>query len=508
MGRLKRSTRAIRWIEKYCVVPAGKDVGKPVKLRPFQRAFIKKVYDNPATTRRAILSVGRKNTKTATASMLCLLHLCGPEAVRNSELYSAALSRDQAALLFNLAVKMVQMSPELSRVVQVRDTAKELLCPALGTMYKALSADAPTKMGLSPAFIVHDELGQVRGPRHPLYEALETATAAHESPLSLIISTQAATDADLLSLLIDDALENHDPRTVVELHTAPMDADPFDIETVRKANPALGDMLSEREVMDMAAAARRMPAREADYRNLILNQRVDVTSPFVSQLVWKQNGEAGQLSGPVYGGLDLSETTDLTALVLTSPRRGVWPVQCTFWLPEEGLSDKSRADRVPYDLWAQTGALSTTPGRSIEYEYVAVEIAKLFDQHDIRKLAFDRYNMKHLRPWLVKAGLSEAFIDERFVDFGQGFVSMGPALRNLESLLVNGRIQHGNHPVLTMCAANAVTKSDPAGNRKLYKAKSTGRIDGMVALAMACAVANEAQAKGRVFETDVEALFA
>lgn len=508
MGRLKRSTRAIRWIEKYCVVPAGKDVGKPVKLRKFQKRFIELVYDNPAGTRRALLSVGRKNTKTATASMLCLLHLCGPEAVRNSELYSAAMSRDQAALLFNLASKIAQMSPELSRVIQIRDTAKELLCPALGTVYKALSADAPTKMGLSPVFIVHDELGQVKGPRHPLYEALETATAAHEQPLSLVISTQAATDADLLSLLIDDALEGHDPRTVVQLHTAPMDADPFDIETVRAANPALGDMLSEREVMDMAAAAKRMPSREADYRNLILNQRVDVTSPFVSQVVWKQNGDHGQLSGPVYGGLDLSETTDLTALVLTSPRRGMWPVESTFWLPAEGLSEKSRQDRVPYDLWAQQGSLSTTPGRSVEYEYVAEQIARLFDQHDIRKLAFDRYNMRHLRPWLIKAGLSETLINDRFVDFGQGFVSMGPALRVLESLLVNGKLQHGNHPVLTMCAANAITKADPAGNRKLDKAKSSGRIDGMVALAMACAVANEEQSRGRVFETGVEALYA
>jgi phage terminase large subunit-like protein len=503
-----RADRVIAWVEDYCVVPAGKDVGKPVKLRPFQKAFLRKLYDNPHGTRRAILSVGRKNTKTATSAMLLLCHLCGPEAVQNSELYSAALSRDQAALLFNLAAKMVRMNADLSDFVTIRDTAKELLCPDLGTRYRALSADAPTAFGLSPAFIVHDELGQVKGPRHQLYEALETATGAHENPLSLVISTQAPTDADLLSVLIDDALEGHDPRTVVELHTAPMDADPFDIATVREANPALGDMLSEREVMDMAEAARRMPSREAEYRNLILNQRVDASSPFVSQIVWKQNGDEGQLSGPVYGGLDLSETTDLTALVLVSPKRGLWPVKPTFWLPEEGLPEKSRQDRVPYDLWAQSGALSTTPGRSIEYEYVAQELVRLFDTHDIRKLAFDRYNMKHLRPWLIKAGMPESLIDERFVDFGQGFVSMGPALRVLESLLVNGKLQHGNHPVLTMCAANAVTKSDPAGNRKLDKAKSSGRIDGMVALAMACAVANEDQAQNKVFPVELESLYA
>jgi len=505
---VKRSERVIGWIETFCKVPGGKDVGQPVKLRPFQRGFIEQVYDNPAGTRRAILSVGRKNTKTATSAMLLLCHLCGPEALPNSELYSAALSRDQAALLFNLAAKMVRMNPNLADVVMIRDTAKQLYCPDLGTLYRALSADAPTAYGLSPAFIVHDELGQVKGPRHQLYEALETATGAYENPLSLVISTQAPTDGDLLSILIDDALEGHDPRTVVLLHTAPVDSDPFDIETVRAANPALGDMLSEREVMDMADAARRMPSREAEYRNLILNQRVDASSPFVTQSVWRSNGAEPALSGAVYGGLDLSETTDLTALVLVSTQRGVYSVKPTFWLPEDGLSDRSRQDRVPYDLWAQQGSLCTTPGRSIEYEYVAQELVRLFDEHDIRKLAFDRYNMRHLRPWLIKAGMSETLIDERFVDFGQGFVSMSPALRVLESLLVNDKMRHGNHPVLTMCAANAVVKADEAGNRKLDKKRSRGRIDGMVALAMAVSVANEDQSQNRVYPVNLENLYA
>jgi len=505
---MTRAERNIAWIEKHCVVPAGKDVGKPVKMRPFQRKFLEKVYNNPHGTRRAILSVGRKNTKTATSSMLLLLHACGPEAVPNSELYSAAMSRDQAALLFNLAAKIVRLSPTLSEYVMIRDTAKQLYCPELGTLYRALSADAPTAYGLSPVFIVHDELGQVKGPRHQLYEALETATGAYEAPLSLVISTQAPTDGDLLSILIDDALEGHDPRTVVELHTAPMDADPFDIETVRAANPALGDMLSEREVMDMADAARRMPSREAEYRNLILNQRVDASSPFVTQSVWQGCGAEPVMGRSYYGGLDLSETTDLTALTLVSPVRGSYGVQSTFWLPEDGLADRSRQDRVPYDLWAEQGHLRTTPGRSVEYEFVAQQIAQMFDDYDIRKLAFDRHNMRHLRPWLIKAGLSETLINERFVDFGQGFVSMSPALRVLESLLVNGKLKHGNHPVLTMCAANAIVKADEAGNRKLDKKRSRGRIDGMVALAMAVAVANEDQSEQKVYPVDLEKLFA
>jgi phage terminase large subunit-like protein len=150
--------------------------------------------------------------------------------------------------------------------------------------------------------------------------------------------------------------------------------------------------------------------------------------------------------------------------------------------------------------------LSATPGRSVDYEYVAGRLVGLFAQYDVRKIAFDRWNMKHLRPWLINAGMPEALIDERFVDFGQGFQSMSPALRNLESLLLNGKIRHGMHPVLTMCAANAVVRMDEAGSRKLDKKRSRGRIDGMVALAMACAVASEDSHEQPVFPVDLDSI--
>jgi phage terminase large subunit-like protein len=171
-------------------------------------------------------------------------------------------------------------------VVQVRDTAKQLVCERLGTLYRALSAEASTAYGLSPVFVVHDELGQVHGPRSELYEALETAVAAQDAPLSLIISTQAPTDADLLSVLIDDALAGHDPRVIVSLYTAPQEDDPFAEETIRKANPAFGDFQNAVEVLAMAEDARRMPSREPEYRNLILNQRVEASSPFISRSLW------------------------------------------------------------------------------------------------------------------------------------------------------------------------------------------------------------------------------
>lgn len=443
------------------------------------------------------MSFGRKNAKTTLAAFLLLLHLCGPEARPNSQLNSAAQSKDQAAILFKLAAKVVRLSPTLHSVVVIRDTVKELFCPELGTLYKALSAEASTAYGLSPVFIVHDELGQVRGPRSELYDALETAVGAHEEPLSIIISTQAPTDGDLLSMLIDDALAGNDPRVVVSLYTADPDLDPFSEKAIRQANPAFGDFLNAKEVLAMAEDARRMPSREAEYRNLILNQRVEASSPFIARAVWSANAAdvAPSFAGhTVFGGLDLSEVNDLTALVLIANIDGRWHVKPTFWLPEEGLRERSIKDRFAYDVWKEQGFLTATPGRSIDYEYIAAHLRTVCDENVVGQIAFDRYNFRHLRPWLKKTGFSDAEIEAKFVEFGQGFVSMSPALNTLEADLLNGRLAHGNHPVLTMCAANAVVQRDPAGNRKLAKNKSRGRIDGLVALAMARSVATTHEA--------------
>lgn len=485
---MSRGERNAAWIESQCRIPEGKLVGKPVNLTDEQRAWIGMIYDTP--TRRFILSMGRKNAKTSMAAFLLLLHLVGPEAKENSQLFSAAQSRDQAAVLFNLAAKIVRFSPELSAYVAIRESAKVLACEELGTMYRALSAEASTAMGLSPVFVVHDELGQTRGPRSELYEALETASAAQESPLSIIISTQAPTSADLLSVLIDDAAKGKDPRTKVVLYTAEEGMDPFSEEAIRQANPHYDVFMNKDEVRDQAESARRMPSAEAGYRNLILNQRVDPTAMFVSRSVWEANGaEARSLERrKVYGGLDLSSVSDLTALVLVGEQDGQWDVEPTFWLPEQGLAEKSRGDRVPYDVWHKQGLLHATPGASISYDFVAAYLRSVFIRCDVVKIAFDRYNFKFLTPCLIRAG----FTDEellKFEPFGQGMVSMSPALRELETLLLHNKIRHGNHPVMSMCAANAVLEIDAAENRKFTKKKATGRIDGMVALAEAIGVA-------------------
>ena len=480
-GYPRNGKGVIRWIEDHCVVPEGKFVGRPVRLRKWQRDIIREIYDSP--TRNAIITFGRKNGKTALAAFLLLAHLVGPFAQPNSGLVSDAQSKKQAAVLFKLASKCARLSPTLSPRIKVRDAIKELLCPEKGTLYQALSSEVKTSFGLSPVFAVHDELGQVRGPTSDLYDAIETAMGAYESPLSITISTQAPTDGDLLSILIDDTTTKKDPTIKLFMFTAPQALDPYTEEAFRAANPAYGDFLNAKEVQKLAEDARRMPSRESTFRNLVLNQRVDATSPFVSQNVWMENAAMPDKIGtkPVYGGLDLATVNDLCSLILETEDGDV---HCAFWLPEEGIREKSRTDHVPYDLWAKQGHLFLVPGRTVEYEFIATYLRGVFDNCEVKAIAFDRYNMKFLIPWLKKEGFTDKEL-EKFIEFGQGFASMSPALRQLESRLLSKKIKHGCHPVLTMCAKNATVEKDPAGNRKFTKVKSTGRIDGMVALAMA-----------------------
>lgn len=490
---MTRGERNAKWIMDMCRVPEGALVGQPVELRDWQIEIIKGIYDTP--TRRAIISFGRKNGKTALAAFLLLLHLVGPEKRLNGQLYSAGQSREQAAILFRLAALVVRMSPNLSQYVVIRDTAKELLCPELGTKYRALSAEASTAYGLSPVFVVHDELGQVKGPRSELYEALETASAAQESPLSIVISTQAPTDGDLLSLLIDDAKTKADPETKLWLYTAAEDVDPFSEDAIRAANPAYGDFQNPKEVRKQAETARRMPSAENAYRNLILNQRVNMNNPFISRAVWDANAGApdyGVFDRDVFVGLDLSARHDLTAAVAVRKKGDKWHVWPTFFVPQQGLLERSQRDRVPYDVWAQQGHLVLTPGSTVDYEFVAHWLVEFCEDHGVKSIRFDRWRMDVLKAELARIG-----VELPMEEFGQGYKSMTPALDTLEAELVEGNLLHGAHPVLTMCAANAVAVSDPAGNRKLDKSKATGRIDGMVALAMAIGGAAQSMVEQR-----------
>lgn len=496
---LTRGERVIAFIHRYCLVPEGNLLGKPVKLLPFQQDFIRAVYDNPHGTSRAYLSIARKNGKTGLIACILLAHIVGPEAYPNGRIVSGARSRKQAAEVFNYSAKMIMMSPELSKLARIVPSGKMIIGLAKNVEYQASSAEAKSAHGGSPILAILDEVGQIKGPTDDFVEAIETSQGAYEGKAMLFaISTQAATDNDLFSRWIDDAETSKDPRIVSHIYTADKECELDDREAWAAANPALGVFRSIKDVEDFSNLASRMPSKEASFRWLFLNQRIDASAPFVAPAVWKAcDGPVAGFDGlPIFGGLDLSEVSDLTALVLMAPKsedgKTIWQVKPTFWLPGDSLRDRAKADRVPYDIWHAQGDLQTTPGPTVDYEFVAAYLYELCGKSDVRKIAFDRWNWRHLKPWLIEAGFAEEQLDGDdaiFEPFGQGYASMSPALRDLESILLNKRLAHGGHPVLTMCMMNATVKPDPSGNRKLDKQKSRGRIDGAVALAMAAAMA-------------------
>ncbi|TZG24875.1 terminase large subunit [Sphingomonas montanisoli] len=482
---MTRGEKVIAFIERFCPVPEGKLVGKPMRLDDFQKRFILEVYDNPAGTTEGILSIARKNGKSGLIAGIMLAHIAGPEARLNSQIVSGARSRDQAALVFGLASKMVNLSPDLCRLVRIVPSGKRLIGLAKNVEYRALAADGQTAHGLSPVVAIFDEMGQVRGPQDDFVEAIETAQGAYDDALKLIISTQAPTDGDMLSIRIDDAVRSRDPKIVCHVYAGEPDCDVLDPVAHAAANPALGTFRSAVELQQAAEKAARMPSFENSFRNLYLNQRVNRFSPFISPGVWADGtdevDEQAFLTGPVYGGLDLAETTDLCAFVLIARGAdGRWNVKAWFWKPERTLVDHAKRDRVPYDVWVKRGLIETTPGVAVDYEFVAVKIAQICAGLNIAKLGFDRYRFKTLEAQLQKLGVVLPF-----EPFGQGHVSMAPAMDVTEIAFLNKQMRHGAHPVMTMCAANAVVEKNAAGDRKLNKAKSTGRIDGMVALVMA-----------------------
>ena len=446
--------------------------------------------------RRAILSIARKNGKTALIAALVLAHLVGPEAIENGEIYSAANDREQAAQVFKVAAQMVRADPELGGMVRVTDSTKHIACYGNGSFYKAVSAEAGTKHGLNPSLVIFDELAQARN--RELYDVLDTSMGARAEPLFITISTQSNDPEHILSKLIDDGLGGGDPTIVCHLYAVPedtSDAALFSEKTWRLANPALGDFRSLADMRTLAAKAQRMPAEEPKFRNLYLNQRVAPVSSLIARAEWTacagvaefEDGEA------VYLALDMSAIIDLSALVMGSAGE-ITRVRPFLWKPEDLLAEHSRRDfgagHMRYAEWAKAGHLLTSPGRSIDPAVIALHVASLVERYNVLGLAYDRWRIADLRREFDRIGLA-TYVDSekdgsglRLIPWGQGFKDMAPAIDALELGIIERKVEHPANPVLTWNMANAVAVTDPAGNRKIDKDKARFRIDGAVALAM------------------------
>lgn len=495
---LTRGERVIAFIEKYCIVPEGTLMGKPVRLAAFQKDFILAVYDNPEVTDTAILSIARKNAKTALIAFIVIAHLIGPVALQNSRILSGGMSKEQASEVFNYAAKCIRLSHRLSSLIRIKESVKEMIGIRMNVIYKAISADAKTAHGKSPIVAILDEVGQIRGPTSDFVSAIETAQGAYEAqgeiqPLIFYISTQAESDSDFFSILIDDARDMTPPKTVCHVYEADEDCDVMDEAQWYKSNPGLGDFRSMSDMRKLAEKAARMPSFGNTFRNLNLNQRVETFDPLFSRDDWKACGKAPHPlaeCSKIYGGLDLSGTTALTALELIGwhDESETWNAHSFFWTPEKGLLARSKEDKVPYDRWHGKGLIKTTPGKTVNYSFVVkdmIEIVKPI-QDKLEAIAFDRWRMEQLKKECDN--FSDA-PDFKFEEWGQGFKDMAPAIDAIEDFVLNETIRHGNNPVLTSCMSNSLVIKDPADNRKLDKRHARRRIDGMQALAMAAGIA-------------------
>jgi len=501
-----RADRVIAFIEKFCRVPEGALVGSPIRLEPFQKDFIRDVYDNPAGTLKAYLSEARKNGKSATIACLVLVHLVGPEAKQNTQIISGAMSREQASIIYSLTSKMIDLNPELAALTRTVPSRKEIYGLPMNVQYRAISSQATTAHGLSPVLAIGDEWGQIRGPQSEFVDAITTSQGAHADPLLIVISTQAAEDGDWLSLALDDAMKSGDPRIVCHVYAAPEGCELDDPEAWKAANPALGVFRSLADVEQQAAEAKRMPSVENTFRNLVLNQRVSTVSPFMSRSVWESCGDSPRPLSEchtILAGLDLAKVSDLAAFVLIGlDDDGYWNVHPYFWTPAQGLMDRARQSRIPFDVWVEQGFLRAIPGPVIEFETVAREVLDAIEGLDVQGVSCDRWKIEELKDKFQGLGvLIEKLNLEKgdsrtsgalaFIEWGQGYKSMTPALEETEAQFLKGRVRHGMNPVMTACASAAVVTKDPAGGRKLDKAKATGKIDGLQAMCMAFGLASK-----------------
>ena len=487
---LTKGELVCRFAEQYLKVPEGNNVGDPLVLDDFQVEFILAVVDNPNHTRTAVLSMARRNGKTFLVAVLVLAYLIGPLAVQNSLIASAAHSRDQAALVYKFIEKMILMSDRLQLVTKLVPSAKRVLGLPKSTEYNALSADAKTGFGRSLRVIILDESGQFLGPVHPYVEMLTSSQGSYEDPLFVTISTQAASDGDWLSVIIDDAIRSQDPSTVVHLYAADKDGDLMDPAQWVKANPGLGRFRSEADLRSQLEKAQRLPGQAASAMNLLLNMRVALESLWLGPTEWKSNDKPVDLDvfrsgAPVAIGLDLSARTDLTAAVLAvkGPDDDCHLLPFGF-TPLDGLEARAARDRAPYDHWVREGDLIAVPGPTIEYNWVAKWLKLKLTELDIHPeyVCFDRWRIEIFQRACADVSFAQ---DMEWLPVGQGYKDMSPRLESFETLMLARQLRHGGHPLLNLGAAGAIAMSDPARNRKLEKSKSTARIDVLVAAVMA-----------------------
>jgi phage terminase large subunit-like protein len=483
----------------------GEWAGQTIHLEPWQQFHLGELFgwkrdDGTRRFRTCYLEVGRKNGKsTEMAGVGLFMMLADNEP--GAEIYTAATKRDQARIAHSEATRMVKSSPHLRKVIRVvRDN---LNIPDTASKFEPVGRDADSLDGLNVHGALLDELHAHK--TRDMYDIMETATGSRRQPLMFSITT-AGFDRKSICYEVHEYTQKvldgiiQDDSFFGIIYALDDEAEWEDERQWVKANPNLGVSVKLDDLRRKAAKAKEMPSALNAFLRLHMNQWTQAETRWINPEKWAACGqsvdEVGLQGRICYGGLDLSSTTDITALVLVFPPETAedpYQVLCRFWIPEDSMHERSRKDRVPYDAWVRQGYITATPGNVVDYDWIFEQADEDMRRYDFREIAFDRWGAARVSQVLEEQGME-------MVQFGQGFASMNPPMKELDKLILQGKLAHGGNPVLSWMAHNMVAREDPAGNLKPDKEKSTEKIDGMVALLMALDRATRHGNAGSVYE--------
>ena len=504
-----KADRAVKFIENLCHTK-GKWAGKRFWLLPWQEQLIRDIFgivkpDGYRQFRTAFVEICKKVGKSELAAAVAL-YLLYADNEPSAEVYGAAADRQQASIVFDVAKQMVEMSPALLKRSKLMTATKRIVNYGNSGYYQVLSAEVGGKHGFSVSGLVFDEIHTQ--PNRQLYDVLtKVSSDARQNPLHFIITT-AGTDRHSIAYELHtkavDILEGRrvDPTFYPVVYGLKDDEDWEDEANWYKVNPSLGYTVDIERLRDAYREAKQNPADEVTFKWLRLNMWVSSTVAWIPDAIFMKGNEEIDLPAlegrDCYGGLDLSSTGDITALVLMFPPRDEdekYILLPFFWVPEETIPQRVKAASVPYDIWEKQGYLLSTEGNVIHYDFIEKFINDLAEKYHIVEIAVDRWNATQMIQNLEGDGFT-------MVPFGQGFASMSGPTKDFYRLLMEGQIIHGGHPVLRWMAGNVVVDTDPAGNIKVTKAKSKEKIDGIVAAIMALdrCIRNQTEPQGSVYD--------
>ena len=504
-----KADRAVKFIENLCHTK-GKWAGTRFWLLPWQEQLIRDIFgivkpDGYRQFRTAFVEICKKVGKSELAAAVAL-YLLYADNEPSAEVYGAAADRQQASIVFDVARQMVEMSPALLKRSKLMTATKRIVNYGNSGYYQVLSAEVGGKHGFSVSGLVFDEIHTQ--PNRQLYDVLTKGSSdARQNPLHFIITT-AGTDRHSIAYELHtkavDILEGRrvDPTFYPVVYGLKDDEDWEDEANWYKVNPSLGYTVDIERLRDAYREAKQNPADEVTFKWLRLNMWVSSTVAWIPDAIFMKGNEEIDLAAlegrDCYGGLDLSSTGDITALVLMFPPRDEdekYILLPFFWVPEETIPQRVKAASVPYDIWEKQGYLLSTEGNVIHYDFIEKFINDLAEKYHIVEIAVDRWNATQMIQNLEGDGFT-------MVPFGQGFASMSGPTKDFYRLLMEGQIIHGGHPVLRWMAGNVVVDTDPAGNIKVTKAKSKEKIDGIVAAIMALdrCIRNQTEPQGSVYD--------